>query len=242
MYLREFDLDLPYIVDKERIQAIMNEKKCEYHDATKFDYNLNWDDKRRSFRLETRCITAMFERLFVKMKTEDCKKVLIECVESITDERILNFSGIVTVQVKSSYNEFILGNDDEKKRTTLNLLLKGIEKISREKDWVIDAFRDVSSQIEKIGYLNEWIWRKAVKSPQKKYYAEVLCQHNVKSMDISILIRQMDGTEVRKIMVISELPDEFAYAKHLGQLVWTSESEVVLVNKNGDNMVAVRIE
>ncbi|WP_124115056.1 hypothetical protein [Paenibacillus xylanexedens] len=70
MYLKEFDLDLPYILHDECIESIMKRQKCEYNEATKLDFELNWEWKRRSFRLETRCITAMFERLFGKYNTK----------------------------------------------------------------------------------------------------------------------------------------------------------------------------
>lgn len=243
MDLTEFDLDLPYVADEEKIKSIMNEKKCQYHDATKIDYNLNWKGKRRSFRLETRCVTAMFERLFGKMKTENSWKILVECVENITEERILNLSGVVTVQVEfSGFDEFCLISEIEKKRTTLNLLMKGIEKVASNENWDSELFREISSQIEQTGYSNKWVWKKAVKSPEKNYYAEVVCQHNVKSMDISISIRQKNSVEIQRKIVISELPDEFAYAKHLGELKWISDVEVALINKKGDNMVSVKLE
>ncbi len=239
MDLKEFDVDLPYVADNEQIKSIMSKKKCQYHDATQIDYNLNWKEKRRSFRLETRCVTAMYERLFGKMKTEDCWKILVECVEDITEERILNLSGVVTVQVKSSFDEFCFLSGIEKKRTTLNLLMKGIEKISSHKNWVVEPFSEISFQIEQMGYSNEWIWKKAIKSPDNNYYAEILCQHNINSMDISILIWQINGVMIQRKKVISELPDEFAYAKHLGELKWISDVEVALINKKGDNMISI---
>ncbi|ULO09545.1 hypothetical protein H1230_12685 [Paenibacillus sp. 19GGS1-52] len=170
------------------------------------------------------------------MKTEDCWKILVECVEDITEERILNLSGVVTVQVKFSFDEFCFLSENEKKRTTLNLLMKGIEKISSHKNWAVEPFREVSSQIKQMGYSNEWVWKKAIKSPDKNYYAEILCQHNINSMDISILIWQINGVMIQREKVISELPDEFAYAKHLGELKWISDVEVALINKKGDQV------
>ncbi|QLG40321.1 hypothetical protein HW560_20875 [Paenibacillus sp. E222] len=116
MYLKEFDLDIPYIVDDENIESIIKKQKCEYHEATKLDYELNWKWKRRSFRLETRCITAMYERLFGKYKTKDCWKVLIECVENISDERIVNDSGVCSVPIQCSLNDFDAKSELEKKR------------------------------------------------------------------------------------------------------------------------------
>ncbi|MBM6617227.1 hypothetical protein [Bacillus suaedaesalsae] len=242
MILKEFDLDLPYIADEERIKGIMEKESCQYHDATKMDYELNWKEKRRSFRLETRCVTAMYERLFGKMKNEDCWKILVECVENITEAGILNLSGVVTVQVKFNYDEFRYKNELEKKIATLNLLMEGIEKVANNKSWAFEQFKDVSLQIEQTKYLNEWAWKKAVKNPNKNYYAEVLCQHNVTSMDISIVIKQKNGVEIQREKVISELPDEFAYARHLGELKWLADFEIALINKKGNEMVTVSLD
>lgn len=87
-------------------------------------------------------------------------------------------------------------------------------------------------QIEELDYVNEWTWKKDVKSPNKKYNARVICHHNVDSMDIFLSILQRDGTQVHLEKVISEQPDEFAYA-HLGELTWISDFEVALINKTG---------
>lgn len=59
---------------------------------------------------------------------------------------------------------------------------------------------------------------KDVESPNKKYIAKVICHHNVESMNIFLSILQPDGTQVLLEKVISEQPDEFAYAEHLGSL------------------------
>ncbi|MFE6076436.1 hypothetical protein ACFVQB_18340 [Paenibacillus sp. NPDC057886] len=188
MLLKEFDLDLPYIVDQDNVNSIIKNQKCEYNEAIKLDYELNWKWKRRSFRLETRCITAMYERLFGKYKTKDCWKVLIECVESISDERLINGSGVCSVPIQFSLNDFSAKSELEKKRTTLRLLMDGIEKITLNNDWDVKPFREIALKIEELGYVNEWSWKKAIKSPEKKYSAKVICHHNVESMDIFISI------------------------------------------------------
>lgn len=148
MLLKEFDLDLPYIVDQENVNSIIKNQKCEYNEAIKLDYELNWKWKRRSFRLETRCITAMYERLFGKYKTKDCWKVLIECVDHISDERIVNISGVCSVPIQFSLNEFGVKSELEKKRTTLRLLMDGIEKLTIYNNWDVKPFREIALQIE----------------------------------------------------------------------------------------------
>jgi hypothetical protein len=42
--------------------------------------------------------------------------------------------------------------------------------------------------------------------------------------------------------VISELPDEFAYAKHLGEVKWLSDNKALLVNRKGDKTWTANFE
>ena len=242
MYLKEFDLDLPYVEDTESIESLMELQKCDYKEAAKLDYELNWKWRRRSFRLETRCITAMFERLFGRYKTNDCWKVLIECVENISEERIVNDSGVCSAPIQFSLNNYLAKNEMEKKRDALRLLMDGLEKLALRNRWAIEPFRKTAIQIEELGYVNEWTWKKMVKSPNKKYNAKVICHHTVESMDIFISILQRDGAQVLLEKVISEQPDEFAYAKHLGEIKWESDFEVALINKKGNEKCLVAIE
>ena len=242
MYLKEFDLDLPYVIDEENVQSILREQNCDYNEATKLDYESNWKWKRRSFRLQTRCITAMYERLFGTYKTKDCWKILIECVEEITDERIINDSGVCSVPVQFSLDDFMAKSELEKKKTVLQLLMEGIEKLTIINQWDYNLFKEIALQIEQLDYVNEWTWKKSIKSPNKKYSAKVICNHDVESMDIFISISERDGKQVLLEKVISELPDEFAYARHLGELKWNSDSEVALINKKGNEKLLVTLK
>lgn len=241
MNLKEFDLDFPYIESEEIIQTIINEKNCSRNEAIRIDYNTNWKNKRRQFSLETRCISSMFSRLFGKMKTEACRKILIECVQIIHYERILNFSGVYTVQVQFDNNKFNSSEDFQKKQQTLELLMKGIKKVVLAKGWSIEPFESVIKRIVESNYCNEWVWRKPVRNPDKKLSAEVFCQHEVKNIDISIMLRDKKGIEISKAKIITELPDEYAYAKHLGELKWLSNDQVALINKKGDRTWNVNV-
>ncbi|WP_139996531.1 hypothetical protein [Paenibacillus paridis] len=241
MYLKYFELDLPYVINNEKIKVMVDERNIDFYDASKSDYELNWAGKRRSFTLETRCITAMFERLFNKFKTEKIRKILVECVENIADERIINYSGIATVQVKFDLLYFNSANETTKRKITLKLLMKGIARICEHENWDCTPFRAVSNIIEESSYINEWIWKKTIKSPNKIFKAKVICHHFVETMDIFISIIQQDGKELLLEKVITELPHEFAYAKHLGELRWISNFEVALINNKGDGMVSVTI-
>ena len=64
--------------------------------------------------------------------------------------------------------------------------------------------------------------------------AGVLLQHEIDEMNISIIVNDKRGNEIFREKMISELPDEWYYASHLGKINWVSDNEIVLVNKKGD--------
>lgn len=241
MILKEFELDLPYVYNEESVSNIMQKNKFLQNEATKLDYEINWKQKRRNFRLETRCITAMFERLFEKFITEDCWKVLVECAVDITEKKVHNFSGVYTVQVEFQYNSFMSSNEYQKKQMALNAIMEGVRVISNYKGWKLEPFESACIKIHELNYTNEWIWMKAIKKINNHLMAEVLMRHEIKTMNIYILIKDVNGLEIGREKIISEKPDEFAYNKHLGKLKWISCNEVVLVNKKGDKQYSYKL-
>jgi hypothetical protein len=87
----------PYKKNEEEIELIQKEKGITIDEA-KLQYSENLSNKSRTFTLETRCITAFFSRIFNSFHTKDCWKILVECVDVVIDERILNLSGVYTMQ------------------------------------------------------------------------------------------------------------------------------------------------
>ena len=59
----------------------------------------NWKDLRRAFVYESKCMTSMVERLFKPVVTKDCWKIIVECVDTISNPAIMNLLGVYTVQV-----------------------------------------------------------------------------------------------------------------------------------------------
>jgi hypothetical protein len=236
VYLKEFDLDLPYRPDESVIERIMAERHCTHDEATRFDYESNWKDKRRLFCLQTRCVTSMFERVFGrrKMKTTETWKVLVECVEIVTDYRVRP-GEVACVQVKCDFDQVTKSTDYQKKQAALELLVAGIEKVALQEQWDLTQFRFVYNRIRELEYNNEWVWRKPLKSPDRKHSAEVQCNHQVNAIDIYLVVRDKMGEQVIRQHIISELPNEWAYARHLGELQWRSNTEVILLNKAQDS-------
>ena len=81
MILKEFDLDLSYKKDKIYLYKLV-ESGMTMNEATKLEYIEKWKDKRLIFRKETRCVTAMFERLFERFHTKNFWKTKMDCTRS----------------------------------------------------------------------------------------------------------------------------------------------------------------
>jgi hypothetical protein len=207
-----------------------------------FDFDLpEYPEKRKLFRLQTRCITSLFERLFEKYKTEGCWKILIECVEKIVKVDYRDLLGVYTIQIQFSPESFFSLSNFEKKQQTLELLMKGIESLVLQTGWDIMPFEHANQACKDLNLTNEWLWKKPVISPSKKFMAEVMAEHELEFCHINVIIRDRKKNEILREKIISEVPHEFAFARHLGHLSWVSENEVILQNQNKDRIWRVNI-
>lgn len=240
MILGEFDLDLRYVENKENIKELIKWQNCSYSEAIKIDYNDSWKQKRRSFNLETRCITSMFERLLTRFKTDDCKKIIIECVDKLNNDNIINHLGVYITQIEFDYYNFIKKSNYEKKVESLELLIQGIQKVAIFKCWDINTFIEVEDKIILLNYVNEWNFKKPVKSPNKKYTAEVFCKHEIEKMEILLIVKDLNQNII-KYDSLTEEPDEFAYAKHLGKIEWVDNNNICLYDKKGNTAITINL-
>ena len=243
MRLVEFDLDLDYVANEENIALIMKKSGCERNEATRQDYEINWKGKRRDFSSQTRCMTAFFSRLLGGINTEDCKKLLVRCVPEVYGKNVITTSdGFCDVQIQFDYDSFMLLDNFAKKKATLELLMKGIRLVAEDKNWDMKPFESTYVKIVSARYINEWTWQKSAKSPNNKNVAHILLQHEVSEINIFIIVSDKSGNEILRKKVMSELPDEWYYARHLGEIKWVSNSEIVLVDKKKDTEWLVNME
>ncbi|QUI23997.1 hypothetical protein HZI73_17585 [Vallitalea pronyensis] len=244
MYLRDMQLDVPYPASArlDIINKFMSAYNCTYEHALRIDYDRNWKTPiRRRFLLETNCTVSMFLRILGKYKNIDTKKIVVNCVDTLSGKggTVL---GICKIEQIVDYNGFFLQDDYEKKRLTLNVIKQTIAKVAKDKEWNTSPFEEVYAEMIKLQYNNHWTWRKKIKNQNRLYTAEVYLEHEIKDIKIYIIIRDKQGDIVKKQLVISELPDEYAYVKHLGKLTWLSNSEVQLVNKNSTEQWNVQLD
>jgi hypothetical protein len=112
--LRDIDLDLPYKENKTFIEELINNQGMEEIDATPLDYDMNWRDKRINFRDEMRCIVGLYLHYLGKFRTQETKKIIINCVEKINSNKIHTFDGFTEVEVEFDYGAY-KKLDNEKK-------------------------------------------------------------------------------------------------------------------------------
>jgi hypothetical protein len=141
--------------------------------------------------------------------------------------------GVYALEVTADVDSFFSLSDAEKKEWALETLQAGIHRLLEQTGWSAGPFLETYKKAKDLQLVNTWIWKKPVASPSRRLTAEVLVEHNVDSCDISVVVRNRDREEIARKILISELPHEFSYARHLGRLKWASEKRIVLVNKEG---------
>ncbi|SDD64428.1 hypothetical protein SAMN02799630_04557 [Paenibacillus sp. UNCCL117] len=240
MILKEFELNLPYASDKEKVIEMIKANGMTLLGKNK-DESIEWKWIRREFALQTRCVTAMFERLFNKYKIAGGRKILIECVDVIRNDNIINYSGVYVVQLKFNFLNFILLSDYEKKVNSFQILKEGVEKVATYKGWDSAPFSSVFNEMTENNYLNEWTWSKPVKSPNKESVAQVICHHEVNKMNIFMEVMGSKGQSLGRSLLLTDQPHEFAYAKHLGKVTWEDNEIVSLINKQEDEKWSLNI-
>lgn len=240
--LRDFRFKLEYVPNKILLEKIMSTNQCSYEEAARLEYEKNWKEKTIQFDNQTRGVLALYTRLFSKYKTNDCKIIVFSLVKKITDSRLLNFDGIYELQIQYDYDEFFNLSVYDKKRETLEILKKGLDIIIEQKQWNKSLFDEAYNKVIEVDYSNQWKWKKTIMSPTKEYSSIVFCENKVESFDISIIIYNKKGEELKREKVLSLIPQELVFNIYLGDLKWVSENKVSLINEFGTKQWSVKVD
>jgi hypothetical protein len=226
MILREFDLDLPYVGE------------------SKEDYQMNWKSKRMKFRDEIRCIASMAERYFkpIRYKTPYSWKVMVDCYADVSQVRKTFIkSEVYKVSLGFDINKYFISPPFEKKKMIYYALTEGIRKIVSEENWDSEPFETVFKKMLEENLINSYIWRKPLTSPNRYLKAEIICEHDLNEFRIIGTIKDRNGTELARKLFITEIPNEWDFHIHLGNLTWNSNDEVALLNKDGNVIDTLKV-
>jgi hypothetical protein len=242
LLLKDIDLDLPYKKNNALIEELVNKQNMQEKDAIRLDYEMNWKEKRMNFRDEIRCIADLYLHHLGKFQTQETKKIMINCVERIHNDEIQNCDGFSEVEVRFDLRTYSECKKEEKKKFILEKLYEGVLKVGEAYKWEMPILQQAYQSVIESNYKNEYVWKQKV-SPSRKYTAEIFCQHEVDKYGVTMNIKVRNTDEIVKSeLLIVERPNEFAFVKHLGNLKWISNTEVILSNKNKTKQWLVCIE
>lgn len=186
-------------------------------------------ESRIRFNKETRCVTSMFERFYTPNKeTGKSWKINVDVVPQVTRPSTTLMLGTLNIQVEGDIADYFMAEELQKKRLTLDYLMKGIIKVANELKFDMQQFIDPYNKIIECGFINTWIFKKPVKNKIKSLSAELLVEHTLDHADLSVVIKNKQGEILKIKHLISTFPDEFCFHKYLGKLVWVSDNLVEL--------------
>ena len=229
MILKEIAMDLPYKKDEKRIKKIQEASGINYAEAVKRDYDLNWNEKRNNINLITRCMTSMVERLMPRIKTEDFWKILIECTETVNDDRCIVLSGVCCFQIQFDYGYFYQLNDDGKKVYVIDKTIEAIDKLGKFgkiEEIHIREIKEACYKVKELNYINKWFWGKKARNNDK--IAQIKVSHAVDNVTLYMVFLNKKKEVLEEIPLVSTKPDEWAYAFYLGDLKWISDNSAEL--------------
>lgn len=237
MLLKEIEMDWPYHINKEFVQQLQEEHELGYEEAVRKDYEINWKGKRREFQLMTRCMTAMVERIMLPVKTKDCWKILVECVNICTDKSYKNLLGVYTIQVEFDFETFFDSADSEKRSIIIDTINEAINRISAQITFDVSNISEACKKVRNCGYSNEWLWKKTIKLQGKTIGIQI--KHDIQAVEIYMLFMDKSKNVLGKSSLVKTIPDERVYSRYLGRLEVISEKEVALITKDEERIIGV---
>lgn len=189
---------------------------------------------RHRFVNETRTVLALFGR-HLKPPRESGKlwKVNIYVVEHVNKPKPFDVLGVVEVQIEGDCRGFFGLTADDKKRQTLNWLFQGIEIVTKAYGWDIKPYADAKDAVLNLNFVNHWAWRKrAWWRNGRRLAAEVFVEHEIEEIRIYIQLRNRSKDVLERILVVTDMPDEFVFDKYFGALQWKDDYTVKLVPKS----------
>ena len=229
MILRDFDMDLPYVIDESR-KNMTNEE-------TRQDWDLNWKWKEFNFVLMHRCMMAMISRLMPRIDTEECWKITIQCVEKNPKDGYLIVGGDCEVQVLIDLEKFYNMTSLEKKQHAIAKTREAMEKIKPLFD--VNIILDVCDKIVESGYNNTWFWKKSRK--KKNLLAQIKTVHEVEAVYIYMVFTDSKTKRTEEHLIITDKPSGRAFVKYYGSLEWIDEKTAKLITKENNEFI-VRCE
>jgi hypothetical protein len=223
-------MDLPYIKKSDNVNILKDKMCISEQEASVIDYEENWKQLRGDFNMQTRCMIQLISRLAMPVITNRCKKVLIECVGENPKDGYIDLLGVYVVQVTIDINSFMNMNSLDKKKETVQLIKRGIEKLSNHVSFDLYPVIEACNKAINLQYINEWYWKKTAKKGRK--IARIKIIHDVYEAKIYLEVVEDNKVIIEKLLY-SPPPHEYIFQNYLGPIKWISNDELVMDGFNG---------
>lgn len=189
---------------------------------------------RHRFINETRTVLALFQRhLTPPRESGNAWKISVEIVQQLGRRQVREGLGHIIVQIEDTTCRFFELKADEKKRQTLEWLFQGIEIVTKAYGWDIKPYAEAKDAVLNLNFVNHWAWRKrAWWRNGRRLVAEVFVEHEIEEIRIYIQLRTRSKEILERVLVVTDMPDEFVFDKYFGALQWIDDTTVKLVPKS----------
>jgi hypothetical protein len=210
------------------------------------EFALEWPGGERAarteFRLQTRCISALFERFFGSMTVKQGWKVLAECVDAVERQGPpIEQLGVLETQVEFDHSAYAEASDLGRKKMALAALYTGALAVAAHEGWETEQFTRARDAVVDAGYVNEWTWPKPRSSANRQMKAYLCCHHDPDRFHAELIITDKAGHEIASVDAIDTTPSEFSFAQLMGKVVWTGNKQVTLRAKDGKAVAALTV-
>lgn len=195
----------------------------------------------KSFTFQSRCVTSLYEKCFSKFQNEHIRQINIFCVTNSPKPNLTIVDGFCNVEILYEVSEYFNLDDQRRKEVILEVLQQGVDKIVKINNWESIPFFNAYNCVKKRNYKNEYVWKKPAYSPNRNYKAEVLINHGLYQCEIYLMIKNKNGQELMKKLVVSTKPDKIIFYRYLGELKWLSDFEAALFNRPKSRYVSVHL-
>ena len=187
------------------------------------------------FDLQSRCVCSLFARLAREEKIELPRGwgVCGEFLSNIVEPEIFFVEGVYLIRDNHDIRKFSGLQEVERKRYFLAMIMRLLEKLSKELNFDLRPFLDIAKKIDSMNFSNVWEWKKGRKySVTKKFRSRIHVIHELNYFELIVHVLDKNGKiHLEKRVRPNKIPDEIIMANVLGELVWVSDDEIELISK-----------
>ncbi len=180
------------------------------------------------FHSQTYSVVHLFEdHLPKKLCFNDIYAIQFECSLNLQLQcKGIELDGILRVQIPYDVNEFFTLSDSEKKKVTLELLMKGMKCVADEKGYDLEPFINAYNGVIADNYEYKKTFKKPKLSPNRKLKARIEVVLGLYEFSAYLIVEdKMQNEVVRRLISTTIQRWELLYS-YLGELKWI-DNEII---------------